>query len=319
MGRPYSQDLRKRVFDYIAAGRSRRAAGRVFGVSASTAVRLAASHRDRGDIAPKPQGRMPGTAGKLAPHIDFLVEIVRAEPDITLQELAGALAETHGVSVQLSSIHRALVRLACHMKKGLIAQERERPDLRAYRREWVARRQPYMREAPQRLAFIDETSVKTNMTRLRGRRPVGERPYGPAPFGDGRTQTFIAGLACNELIAPWVVPGALNRQAFDIYIESQLAPSLEPGTVVILDNLAAHKSPIAAAALRERSCWTLFLPAYPPDLNPIEMAFSKLKAHLRRLGARTYGQLIQALGQICDLFDPDECWNFFRAAGYAPD
>lgn len=119
MGRPYSQDLRKRIFDYIAAGHSRRAAARVFGVSASTAVRLAASHRDRGDIAPKPQGRAPGTAGKLAPHIDFLVEIVRAEPDITLQELAGALAEARGVSVQLSSIHRALVRAGLSYKKRL--------------------------------------------------------------------------------------------------------------------------------------------------------------------------------------------------------
>jgi len=201
----------------------------------------------------------------------------------------------------------------------LIAQERERPDLRQYRREWVDRRQPYMREAPQRLVFIDETSVKTNMTRLRGRSPVGERLYGPAPFGNWQTQTFIAGLACSELIAPWVIPGAMNRQAFDTYIETQLAPSLEPGTVVILDNLATHKSPKAAAVLRQRGCWMLFLPAYSPDLNPIEMAFSKLKAHLRRLGARTYDHLIQALGEICDLFDPEECWNFFRASGYAPD
>jgi len=119
MGKPYSQDLRKRVFEYIAAGHSRRAAARVFGVSASTAVRLAASHRDRGDIAPRRQGRAPGTAGKLAPHIDFLIEIVRAEPDITLQELAGALAEEHGVSVQLSSIHRALVRAGLSYKKRL--------------------------------------------------------------------------------------------------------------------------------------------------------------------------------------------------------
>lgn len=119
MGKPYSQDLRKRVFDYIAAGHSRRAAARVFGVSASTAVRLAASHRDQGDLAPKPQGRAPGTAGKLAPHTAFLVEVVKAEPDITLQELAGALADAHGVSVQLSSIHRALVRAGLSYKKRL--------------------------------------------------------------------------------------------------------------------------------------------------------------------------------------------------------
>jgi len=119
MGKPYSLDLRKRIFDYIAAGHSRREAARVFSVSPSTAVRLAASHRDRGDIAPKPQGHAPGTTGKLAPHMDFLTALVRAEPDITLQELAGALARTHGVSVQLSSIHRALVRSGLSYKKRL--------------------------------------------------------------------------------------------------------------------------------------------------------------------------------------------------------
>ena len=111
----------------------------------------------------------------------------------------------------------------------------------------------------------------------------------------------------------------MNRSAFDTYIETQLAPALEPGTVVILDNLITHKSPKAVQVLKERRCWMLFLPAYSPDLNPIEMAFSKLKAHLRRIGARTYDQLIQALGDICDLFKPEECWNFLKAAGYASD
>ena len=117
MGKPYSIDLRERISGYISAGHARRAAARVFGVSASTAVRLVAEYRDRGAITPKPQGRAPGTAGKLKPHISFLVEIVRAEPDITLKELAGALEETHGVSVHLSSIHRALVRAGFSYKK----------------------------------------------------------------------------------------------------------------------------------------------------------------------------------------------------------
>ena len=88
-------------------------------------------------------------------------------------------------------------------------------------------------------------------------------------------------------------------------------------SVVILDNLATHKSDHAAQMLKAHGCWFLFLPAYSPDLNPIEMAFSKLKAHLRRIGARTFDQLIEAIGEICDLFTPDECWNFFKAAGYA--
>jgi transposase len=176
-----------------------------------------------------------------------------------------------------------------------------------------------MREKTQRLVFIGETSVKANMTRLHGRSAVGERLFAVAPFGRGQTQTFIAGLTSEALIAPWVIGGAMDRAAFDIYVETQLAPALLPGTVVILDNLATHKSPKAADILKRNGCWMLFRPACSPDLNPIEMAFSKLKAHLRRIGARTYDALIQALGDICGLFDPEECWNFFKAAGYASD
>ncbi|EAQ23111.1 ISSpo6, transposase orfB [Roseovarius sp. 217] len=100
---------------------------------------------------------------------------------------------------------------------------------------------------------------------------------------------------------------------------SQREAVLDPGTVVILDNLSTHKSPRAAEALQRQGCWFLFLPPYSPDLNPIEMAFSKLKAHLRRIGARTFDALFEALGDICDLFEPQECWNFIKAAGYASD
>lgn len=176
-----------------------------------------------------------------------------------------------------------------------------------------------MRRHPHRLVFLDETCVKTNMVRLRGRAPRGTRLHGPAPFGKWQTQTFIAGLTQDGLIAPWVVNGAMNGAAFETYVETQLAPRLEPGTVVILDNLSTHKVPRAAKALRRRRCWFLFLPPYSPDLNPIEQAFAKLKAHLRRIAARTYDELIEAVGDVCALFRPDECRNFLTAAGYVPD
>lgn len=117
MGKPYSLDLRHRICAYVARGFSARSAGRVFGVSAATAVRLAAEHRTRGTVAPKRQGRPPGQFGKLAPHLDFLIDIVRAEPDITLKELAAALSDTEGVQVQLSSLHRALDRAGLSYKK----------------------------------------------------------------------------------------------------------------------------------------------------------------------------------------------------------
>jgi transposase len=184
---------------------------------------------------------------------------------------------------------------------------------------WIHKRQPIMRGMPHRLAFIDETSTNTKLTRLRGRAPKGERLPGAAPFGHWHTQTFIAALRCHGLTAPWLIEGALDRDAFDVYIATQLAPTLQAGDVVILDNLKVHSSAKAAAALKARGAWFLFLPAYSPDLNPIEMAFAKLKANLRAARARTYDALWRAVGDICGLFQPRECWNFLKHAGYASD
>ena len=173
-----------------------------------------------------------------------------------------------------------------------------------------------MREIVHRLVFIDETATNTKFTRLRGRALKGARLQGAVPHGHWINQTFIAALRCSELTAPWIIPGAMDRDAFDTYIETQLTPTLSPGDVVILDNLKVHDSIKAKAALAERGAWFLFLPPYSPDLNPIELAFAKLKAHLRAAGARTYEGLWRAVGNICELFDAKECWNFFRHAGY---
>ena len=197
-----------------------------------------------------------------------------------------------------------------------MASECGRDDIRKAREEWKDKRQPKMQQQPHRLIFLDETGTTTKMDRLRGWARRGERVRDHAPFGHWGTQTFIAGLRHDGLVAPWVLEGPMNRLAFETYIETQLAPALITGDVVILDNLSSHKSEKAAKMLRERGAWFLFLPAYSPDPNPIEMAFSKLKAHLRRIGARTLDALWRAVGEICDLFTPEECWNFFKAAGY---
>ena len=200
-----------------------------------------------------------------------------------------------------------------------MAAESARADIREERRVWTGRRQPRMRQQPSRLVFLDETYVNTKMTRLRGRSRKGQRLRTAAPFGHWKTHTFIAGLRCHELSAPWVIDGPITRRAFETYIETQLAPTLAKGDVVILDNLAVHKSAKAAACLKQRRAWFLFLPAYSPDLNPIEQAFAKLKAHLRKAAARTVDALWRVVGDICDLFEPQECWNYLKAAGYASD
>jgi transposase len=126
----------------------------------------------------------------------------------------------------------------------------------------------------------------------------------------------IAGLRCHELCAPWVIDGPMTRQIVETYVETQLAPTLAKGDVVILDNLPAHKSDKAEKAVRARGAWFLFLPPYSPDLNPIEQAFSKIKAHLRKAEARTVEALWRAIGDLCDLIEPEECRNYFTAAGY---
>jgi transposase len=182
----------------------------------------------------------------------------------------------------------------------------------------VDSRQPRMRLEPHRLVFIDETGTTTKMTRLYGRCPKGQRLRSKAPFGHWKTQTFVAGLRCYALTAPFVIDRPMNRRIFEAYVETQLAPTLSTGDVVILDNLAAHKSPKAEAVIKARGAWMLFLPPYSPDLNPIEMAFAKLKTLLRKQAVRTIDALWQAIGDICDLYSPTECRNYFKAAGYEP-
>ncbi len=206
--------------------------------------------------------------------------------------------------------------LASHAKKTPVVTERRRVRVRKQRDDWFRHRIPAVSGRPDRVVIIDETSVKTNLTRQRGWSPRGERLIMDAPFGSWGTQTFIAGLTADAMIAPWVIRGAMNGAAFAAYVEKVLVPEILPGTVVILDNLATHKNAAAAKAMQNAGCWFLFLPPYSPDMNPIEMAFSKLKAHLRRIGARTFTDMFDAIAEICNLYSPEECWNYFRAAGY---
>ena len=181
----------------------------------------------------------------------------------------------------------------------------------------------------ERLVFIDETSLKTNLVKTTGWAPVGKRLIDHTPFGHslpgngllanrerGHTQTFIAGLGCDGLIAPWVLNGAMNRDSFETYVEHDLAPVLKPGQIVIADNLSSHKSARAIEFLRAQGNDLIFLPPYSPDLNPIEMAFAKLKTLIRKAAARTYDALWKQVGTVCDLFLPQECRNYFKAAGY---
>jgi transposase len=206
--------------------------------------------------------------------------------------------------------------LASAIKKTLLASEILRPDIAERRRVWVETRQPEMANMLERLVFIDETSLKTNLVKTTGWAPVGKRLIDHAPFGHWHTQTFIAGLGTGRLIAPWVLDGAMNRDSFDTCIARELVPALRPGQIVVADNLSSHKSLRAIELLRAKGCDLIFLPPYSPDLNPIEMAFSKLKTLIRKAAARTYQALWKQVGEVCDLFQPKECRNYLIAEGY---
>ena len=167
-----------------------------------------------------------------------------------------------------------------------------------------------------RLVFVDETSTNTRLTKRTGCLRKEQRSVAYAPFGKWKTQTFIAGLRCHGLTAPVIVDAPMNSRIFEAWIEAQLAPTLSPGDVVILDNVGFQKSERAQQLVKAKGEWLLFLPTYSPDRNPIEMAFSKLKALLRKRAARSFGAITQALGDIVSLFSIAECRNFFKAAGY---
>lgn len=169
---------------------------------------------------------------------------------------------------------------------------------------------------PARLVFLDETSTSTSMDRRHGRAPEGERVYGAAPHGHWKTTTLVAAIRLGGMAAPMTVNGSLDGDLFVAYVEQVLAPTLGAGDVVFLDNLSAHKRAEARAAVEARGAALVFLPPYSPDFNPIEMAFSKLKAILRREKKRTVDGLVRTIFAELHKFTPRECANFLAAAGY---
>ena len=310
--------LRERVVAFVEEGHSHRASAAQFRVSVKFVNDMVILKRETCGLEPRTQGN-GGGHGKLASIRGWLKARMLAKPDLTLDDFVLEVADDHGVKVHRVSVWRVLRSLGLTYKKDLQAAEQKRPDVRQARHIWITRRQPFMRNLLPRLGFIDETSLKTNMTKTTGWSPKGARLIDHAPFGHWKTQTFIAALRHDRLDAPWVIDGAMNGELFDLYVKTQLAPTLQSGDVIILDNLSSHKSPTAADALNAIGAWFLFLPPYSPDLNPIEMAFAKLKALTRRAAARTYDDLWQAVGHVCDLFTEEECYNFFNAAGYETD
>jgi transposase len=164
--------------------------------------------------------------------------------------------------------------------------------------------------------FIDETWASTNMARHHGRAPRGQRLRVGVPHGHWKTTTFVAGLRLDGIAAPFVLDGPINRNAFETYVERVLVPELKPGDIVIMDNLSSHKGPRVRELIETAGASLRYLPPYSPDFNPIENAFAKLKALLRKAAERTLEGLWTAIGRLLHSFTPGECANYFAAAGY---
>lgn len=200
-------------------------------------------------------------------------------------------------------------------KKSLRAAERQRDDVARARRRWI-REQGLL--DPAHLVFIDETAVTTNMVRLNGWSRRGERLIGDVPMGYWETVTFIAGFRPTGIVAPMLIKGAMNGEAFLAYIEQCLVPTLKRRDIVVIDNVSFHKVLGVQQAIQARGATLRYLPQYSPDLNPIESVFHPLKTWLRKAAERTVEGLQRRVGSFIRALDPSECTGYFRHAGYEP-
>ena len=170
---------------------------------------------------------------------------------------------------------------------------------------------------PHKLVFIDETGANTKMVRTHGRCPIGQRLTGTQPFGHWKTTTFVAALRYDGITAPFVLDGPMNREAFLVYVDEVLGPTLNEGDLVVMDNLPAHKGEAVRKRIEATGAKLVFLPPYSPDLNPIELLFAKLKTLLRKAAERSVGSLWDRIGKALNEFTPTECSNYLRHDGYA--
>ena len=208
---------------------------------------------------------------------------------------------------------RRLQELGLFSKKTLKASEQEREDIKQLREDWCEFQTIV---EPCRLVFLDESGVKTNMTRLYGRASGGKRCHDKAPDGRWETVTVLSSIRLDGETESVMFEGAVDRKMFEAYIKEILGPNLRPGDIVIMDNLSSHKSQVAKEFIESRSASYLFLPAYSPDFNPIEKMWSKVKQILRSLKARTQEELFEAVAKALSMVTANDAQGWFKSCGY---
>jgi transposase len=289
---------------------SLRQIAQTFRVSLSFISRLLGRRRDSGGLEPRPHG------GGHPPALDAgqrqrLRELIREQPDATLTELRRRLK----VRCSLVAIWRTLRQLKITRKKKVLHHtEQERPDIQEQRQRFA---DEVAAIAPERLVFVDETGANTAMTRTYGRAPAGERVSGAVP-GSWESVTMIAGLRLAGVVAPWLFVGATDTAAFATYVTEVLVPELQPGDVVLWDNLQPHKHRLAIQAVEAAGATIKPLPPHSPDLTPIEKLWSKGKEHLRSVAARTVQAVYAAAGEALRTVMPQDIVGWFQSCGLCP-
>jgi transposase len=303
--RAYSMDLRERIVAAIDRHEhSLRELAHLFSVSLSFLVRLLQRRRAAGSLQPKPHGG--GPAPKLdAAAVRRLLALVRKQPDATLTELRDRL----GIPCHIATIARVLRRHGItRKKKTLHAQQRDRPEVQAQRAVFTEK---VAAVDPEHLVFIDEFGATTAMTRRYGRAPAGERVKAATP-GAWKNVTTIVGLRPTAVVAPFVFEGATDGAALGTYVAAVLVPVLQPGDVVVWDNLQAHKNTQVVAAIEAVGARVEPLPVYSPDLTPVEELVSKVKEFLRSVGARTTETVMEAVGTALEQITPSDITGWFH-------
>ena len=311
MGAPYAKDLRERVVATFRSGMSRAETAALFRVSKSSVQRWSRMVRNTGSVAAQPMGGQRPFA--LVDERERLLERIAQQPDLPLRALQAELHD-RGITVSDFAVWTIVDRAGLSSKKkSLRASEQDRPKVARRRLQWQQRQH---KVDPKRLVFIDETWTKTNMTPLRGRCPVGQRLVAKAPHGHRKTLTFVAALRCDGIHAPCLLDQPINAVSFRTYGEQFLVPTLRPGDVVVMDNLASHKGKAVRKVIQAAGAKLIFLPPYSPDLNPIEQVFAKLKTLLRKTNARTVKAVTEAIAKLLDEYTVEECVNYLVNSGY---
>jgi transposase len=306
--RAYSYDLRRRILRAVDQGMPRAEIGKTFAVSQSTIKRYLRLRHETGDVKPK---AIPGRPSKKGAELQAgLLSQLETHPDATLVEHCQFWEATHDIPVSSTTMSRAIKRLNWTRKKKTIrASEQNEADRAAWRE------QAKTLDAS-KLVFIDECGSNIALARVYARSPKGKRVFGAVPRNRRANMTLLAALSLQGMGEAFILEGSADTVVFELYIEQILVPSLLPGQVVILDNLHTHTGDKVRQAIEARGCQLLFLPSYSPDFSPIEEAFSKLKAFLRRVGARTPETLQEALREALLAITAHDARGWFIHCGY---